>query len=120
MHTELARIASLQVALAICSLMASVYITHVGASAVAYGCFASFSNTVLLAWRYKQGKHKARLDAGWALRQAYRTVIERYMLIVILLVVGYELLGLLPLWILVGFVAGQVVWILALVKFKVG
>lgn len=120
MRIELARIASLQVALVICSLIASVYVTHNDFSALAYGCFVSFSNTVLLAWRYKQGQHKASLSAGWALKQAHRTVIERYVLVVVLLAVGYELLRLLPLWILAGFVAGQVAWIFALVKFKAG
>lgn len=125
MHPELARIASLQVALVMCSLVVSVCIMPVGASApvygaLAYGCFVSFSNTALLAWRYKQGKHKASLDARWALRQAYRTAIERYMLIVFLLAAGYKLLGLFPLWMLAGFVVGQVVWILTLVKFKAG
>jgi len=117
-HTELARIASLQAALVICSLVMSLYVVPV--SALAYGCFVSLSNTLLLAWRYKQGKYRASLNAGWALRQAYRTAIERYMLIVFLLAVGYKLLGLLPFWMLAGFVAGQVGWILALVKFKTG
>ncbi len=120
MHTELARIALLQIALVICSLMVGVYFRHVGLSALAFGLFVSFSNTVLLAWRYKQGKLRASLNAGWALKQAQRTVIERFILVVILLAVGYELLGLLPLWILSGFVAGQVVWIFALVKYKAG
>ena len=120
MHTELARIASLQVALVIFSLMASMYVTHVGIGALAYGCFVSFSNTVLLAWRYTQGKHRASLSARWALKQAQRTVIERFILVTILLAIGYELLGLQPLWILSGFVVGQVVWIFALVKYKAG
>ncbi|MEQ1838660.1 MAG: ATP synthase subunit I [Candidatus Nitrotoga sp.] len=120
MHIELVRVASLQVALVICSLVASIYVVPASTGALAYGCCVSFSNTMLLVWRYKQGKYRASLSAEWALRQAYRTVIERYMLVVFLLVVGYKLLELLPLWMLAGFVAGQVGWILGLIKFKAG
>ena len=120
MHPELARIASLQAVLVICSLVVSLYNDVVPVGALAYGCFVSLSNTLLLAWRYEQGKFRASLNARWALRQAYRTAIERYMLIVFLLAVGYKLLGFLPLSMLAGFVVGQVGWILALVKFKAG
>lgn len=113
-----ARLAGLQALLVLGSLVAGFYIIPVNANALAYGGGMALFNTLLLAWRFKQGERKVGLGTGWVLGQAYRTVVERYIWAILWFAVGYKLLGLAPLWMMAGFVAGQVGWVFALVLFK--
>lgn len=111
-----ARLAGLQALLVLGSLVAGFYVAP--ANAFGYGAGMALFNTLLLAWRFKQGESKVGLGAGWVLGQAYRTLVERYIWAILWFAVGYKLLGLAPLWMMAGFVAGQVVWVFALVLFK--
>jgi F0F1-type ATP synthase assembly protein I len=52
------------------------------------------------------------------LRHAYKTAIERFIWTIFLLLIGFKLLDLSPLWLLAGFVMGQAVWLLAPIWMK--
>lgn len=82
------------------------------AKSFVYGSCVALVSTLFMAWRLKQGEHRESLGADWALRQAYRTAIERFVWSAVMLAVGFGLLKLAPLWILAGFVVGQAAWLL--------
>ena len=69
------------------------------------------AGTLFLAWRFAAGRRHGHLGAEGVLRHAYRTAMERFMLVVFLLAIGLGLLKLTPLWLLAGFVSGQLAWL---------
>jgi F0F1-type ATP synthase assembly protein I len=77
-----------------------------------YGCSVALVSTLFLALRLKQGEKQENQVAEWALRQAYRTAIERFVWTAIMLAVGFGILRLAPIWMLAGFVVGQAAWLL--------
>ncbi len=83
------------------------------AGAVAYGGFAAALGTLLLAWRYARGRSREHLGADWILRDAYRTAVERFVLVACLLAAGLGLMKLAPVWLLAGFIWGQAAWLAA-------
>jgi ATP synthase protein I len=82
------------------------------AKSLIYGSCVAMLSTLILAWKLKQGESGESLGAEWALRQAYRTEIQRFVWTSVMLAVGFGLLKLPPLWMLLGFVMGQVAWLL--------
>jgi len=86
---------------------------RVTGTAMLYGGVAALANTGLLWWRWYQGLHKYDSDAGRHLRSFFRSSIERFFVVGILLAAGFLLLGLEPLALLAGFVIGQLAWIIA-------
>lgn len=112
MHLEHLRLASVQGAITIIgAAVAYVVVTPLAAKSVAFGSSVAMLGTLFLAWRLVTGKHRENLGAEWALRQAYRTAIERFMLIASLLVIGFGFFKLAPSWLLAGFVLGQLAWL---------
>ena len=107
------RLIKFQAVLVLGSLMASFYIAPEIGHALACGGAIALFNTLLLVWRARRGEHLAALSAGWALRQAYRSVIERYLWLMLLFAVVYKFSALPPMWVLIGFIAGQAGWVLA-------
>jgi hypothetical protein len=95
-----------------------IFVTPPASKSLVYGSFIALVSTLFLAWRFKQGERKESLGAEWALRQAYRTSIERFVWTAVMLGVGFGLLKLAPLWILAGFVVGQVAWLLVPIWMK--
>lgn len=87
-------------------------VTPLAAKSLVYGSCVALMSTVFLAWRFKQGVRQESMGAEWALRQAYRTAIERFVWVAVMLGVGFKLLELGPVWMLAGFVAGQAAWLL--------
>ena len=81
--------------------------------AALYGGGVSFANTVLLIWRWRQGALDYHCDAGRHLSSFYRSSMERFFVVVILLAVGLAWLDIDPLALLAGFVVGQIAWMLA-------
>ena len=81
--------------------------------AVLYGGLAALANTGLLWWRWYQGLHRYHSDAGRHLRSFFRSSVERFFVVGILLAAGFLLLRLEPLALLAGFVNGQLAWIIA-------
>ena len=78
---------------------------------IVYGNIVTLVGALLIALRHRQGQ--AQSEAGWVLRHAYKTAIERFVWTIFLLVMGFKLLELTPFWLLAGFVLGQAAWLLA-------
>lgn len=113
MRFEYIRLAGLQCAITIIGAALTYFfvVTPLAARSVAYGSCVALVGTLLLSWGLKQGERHKNLSAGWCLRQAYRTAIERFVVVVFLLAFGFKLLELAPLWMLAGFVGGQSAWL---------
>lgn len=88
------------------------------AKSLVYGSCVALLSTLFLAWRLRQGERRESLDADWALRQAYRTAVERFVWTTIMLATGFGLLKLAPFWMLAGFVVGQAAWLLVPIWMK--
>jgi len=80
------------------------------AKSIIYGNLIVLISALFLTWRHGQQQHA---KAEWVLRQAYKTVIERFAVTILLLLIGLKLLELSPLWLIAGFVMGQAAWLLA-------
>jgi F0F1-type ATP synthase assembly protein I len=114
MRSDQVRLAGLQGAMTLVGFAVTyVLVAPAAAVAAAYGGVAAVIGTLFLAWRYVRGKSQEHLGAEWILRQAYRTAIERLVLVACLLVVGFKFLKLAPLWLLAGFIWGQLAWLAA-------
>ncbi|MBI1174136.1 MAG: hypothetical protein GC139_02585 [Sideroxydans sp.] len=112
MHLEHVRLACVQGAITIISAaVAYVVVNPLAAKSVAFGSGVAMLATLFLVWRLVTGKRREGLGAEWVLWQAYRTAIERFMLVAALLVIGFELFKLAPSWLLAGFVVGQLAWL---------
>ena len=119
MSPEFARLALLQSAIIITgTFFTYIFVTPIASKALAYGGLVTLFSTLLVIWRQKQGKEKKEMEADWVLRQAYRTGIEKFTWTIIMLAVGFGLLRLTPLWTLVGFLVGQVAWLLIPILMK--
>lgn len=118
MRPEYIRLVGLQCAIMIIGALFTYFVvTPQAARSVAYGSCVALVSVLLLSWRLKQGA-RANIGAEWYLRQAYRTAIERFVLVVFMLAAGFGLLRLAPLWVLAGFVAGQAAWLAVPVLMK--
>lgn len=114
MRIEYIRLAGLQCAITITgSALAYLVVTHQAAGSVAYGGSVALANALWLSWRLGQAERQENTGAEKCLRHAYRTAIERFAGVLLLLALGFKLLQLAPLWLLAGFVAGQSAWLLA-------
>jgi ATP synthase protein I len=103
----------LVVAMVSAGLIAGAWGDAATALAVLCGGAVAVINAVLLWWRYRQGARDVHSDAARHLRSFYRSGLERFLVVCILLAAGLALTGLAPLPLLAGFVVGQLVWILA-------
>ena len=83
------------------------------AAAAIYGGVVALIGTLLLLWRMQSNKHKALKEAQQHLWIFYRSGVERFLVLSILLAIGMGTLKLVPLAVLVGFVASQLAWIIA-------
>lgn len=88
------------------------------ALALLYGACAALLNTGLLVWRFKRGERDYHCDAGRHLKSFYRSSLERYAVVGVWLAVGFGLLNLGGLPMLLGFVIGQLAWVLAALLFR--
>ena len=94
------------------------------ARAAWFGATIAIANTILIAWRMrpssKSNKDSARgeLGAQHYLRQFYRSWLERYLVVGVLLALGLGGLKLMPLALLAGFILGQLIWIVAPLTIK--
>lgn len=112
MRSDQVRLAGLQGAITIIGATVTyVFAAPQAAGSVAFGGFAAVIGTLFLAWRYVGGRGREYLGAEWILRHAYRTALERFVLVACLLAAGFELMKLAPLWLLAGFVWGQLAWL---------
>lgn len=100
------------------AVFAYLVVTPPAAKSLVYGNCIALVSTLFLAWRFRQGERRESLGAEWALRQAYRTSVERFVWVAIMLAVGFKILKLAPLWMLAGFVVGQAAWLMSPVWMK--
>ncbi len=82
------------------------------AEAALYGVLTALANTGLLMWRLRQGVREGSA-ARRPLAGAYRSSLERFALVALLLGLGMGVLGLQPFALTVGFALGQLGWFIA-------
>jgi hypothetical protein len=112
MRPDQTRLAGLQGVITIIgAAVAYAAVTPLAAKSVAFGGCVATMGTLLLAWRFVLGARQEHLGVEWVLRHAYRTAVERFVLAVCLLAIGFGVLKLAPFWLLAGFVFGQLAWL---------
>lgn len=86
-------------------------------SALAWGGLCGITNVLLTGWHaYKKIKH---VDAARQIRIMYRSVLERFFIVIGLIVFGLVKLHLAPMAIFLGFISCQLVYVVASVLIKV-
>lgn len=119
MDRQIRRVLSLQLALLLVASLGAYAIWGLGvAKAVGFGAGIASANTLMIAWRMRQGRTTSAAQPS--LSEFYRSWLERYLLVGALLAAGLSGLKLMPLGLLSGFILGQVIWILAPFAFEVG
>jgi len=88
------------------------------ASAALYGGSVALANSGLLVWHWRRGRYDYHCDGERHLRQFHRSSLERFFVVGFALAVGMYGLKLDPLAILLGFIVGQVAWILSAATLK--
>jgi len=88
------------------------------AAAVWFGGAVATCNILLLVWRRHRAASGRALSAGASLWLLYRTALERFVLVALLLALGLGVLKLHPLALLTGFVVGQLALVLTGLKEK--
>jgi len=88
------------------------------ACAVWFGGLVAAGNVLMLAWRRQRALRGRALSAGASLRLLYRTALERFILVALLLALGLGVLDLHPPGLLTGFVVGQLALLLTGMKGK--
>lgn len=114
MESSVHRTAVLQIGISVVA-GAIAYALEGGAEAVAaiYGGAVALIGTLLLLWRMQSSKHKTLKEAQQHLWIFYRSGLERFLVIGILLAIGMGTFKFVPLAVLIGFVASQLAWIIA-------
>ncbi len=108
------RAAAVQTALIVAvALLALAWKGWPVALAVIYGGLAAWLNAAMLYWRWVQGTRRFHSDPGRHLRSFYRSSMERFLMVGLWLAAGLAWLGLAPLAVVAGFVAGQLAWLIA-------
>lgn len=79
------------------------------ALAAVFGAAIGVANTLLLRRHLIMAAREARADAALNLRKAFRCVVERWLMTIVLFSVGFLVLKLSALAVLVGFIATQLV-----------
>jgi len=72
-----------------------------------YGGSIALANTLLQRWHLIGSATQAKSDAGMNLRKAYRCVIERWLLTIVMFAVGFAVLRLSAGPVMAGFIVTQ-------------
>jgi len=119
MDRQIRRVLSLQLALLLVASLGAYAIWGLWvATAVCFGAGIATANTLMIAWRMRQ--RRTTPAAQPSLGEFYRSWLERYLLVGVLLAAGLGGLKLMPLGLLSGFILGQVIWILATLLQSIG
>jgi ATP synthase protein I len=78
------------------------------AVAASYGGTVALANTLFLVWRMRQGEQQLDANVSRQLLSFYRSSLERFVIVGLLLATGMGVLHLAGLPLLAGFVFGQV------------
>lgn len=100
-------------AVGLAALVAGLFGEVGTALAVLYGGGVAVANVSLLLWRWHKGVRDFHCDVGRHMKSFYRSSMERFFVVVILLAAGLAWFGIDPLALLAGFVVGQMAWMLA-------
>ena len=112
MRPEQYRLAGFQGVITIIGATGSyVFVSPWAAESAAFGGCVAIIGALFLGWRFVAGASGEHLGAEWILRHAYRTALERFVLVAALLAIGFEVLKLSPFWMLAGFIGGQLAWL---------
>jgi len=82
-------------------------------AACLFGGGVALLSSGLLVWRWHRGLRDYHCDGGRHLRSFYRSALERFVVVGILLAAGFAMLNLAPLPLLSGFIVGQLAWVIA-------
>lgn len=119
MDHPIRRVLNLQLALLLFASFSAYAVWGLSvALALAFGAGIAVANTLMIAWRMRQGRKQTTTQPS--LSEFYRSWLERYLLVGVLLAAGLGGLKLMPLGLLSGFILGQVIWILAPLTFEAG
>lgn len=88
-----------------------------GLGAVSGGAIA-LVNTQLLVWRMRQPLNGPEVGRQ-QVRLLYRSAVERFAVVLVLLAIGFKVLKLAPLALVLGFVACQMIWIVYSIMFGI-
>jgi ATP synthase protein I len=83
------------------------------ASAVLYGGVVALVNIGLLVWRWRRGQYHYHCKGERHLRQFRRSSLERFIVVGIMLAAGMVGLKFGSLSVLLGFIVGQVAWMIS-------
>ncbi len=95
------------------SVLAWMWLGGGVAAAVLYGGSAALANIGLLVWRWRRGRYDYHCDGGRHLQQFRRSMMERFFVVATILAVGIVILTVEPLPMLVGFIVGQIAWMIS-------
>lgn len=108
-------------AVAVCGL-AAWWIWDLQIWPFTYGGMVAMANTGLLAWRWREGLREFHGDGRKHLKRFRRSQKERFFVVVSLLAAGFAhglmAPGFPSLAVLVGFVVGQLAWLVAVATLK--
>lgn len=111
MHSEYIRLQVLQlVAVLIGALIVYWQANTLASKSYAYGSVVVMVGVTILALQHRWSESRIEKVES-VLRHAYKTAIQRFVGAIFLLAVGFKLLNLAPLWLITGFVVGQVTWL---------
>lgn len=104
----LVRLAAVQVGVALLGAGLGLALYGAGvAKAMLAGGMVALTNALMLGWRMRTGRRDLHQDAHRHLRAFYRSSLERFFIVGLLLVAGLGPLSLKPAPLLAGFVMGQ-------------
>lgn len=95
-----------------------VWLSSGQAVAVLYGSAVALANSGLLVWRWRAGRYDYHCDGERHLRQFHRSMLERFFVVGTALALGMFGLRLDPLPVVLGFIVGQVAWLIAVAALK--
>jgi hypothetical protein len=81
--------------------------------AIAYGSLVALSNSALLIRRWYIGLYDYHCDPQRHMLSFYRSSIERFVVVGILLALGMVVLKLTPMVMILGFIVGQLTWVVS-------
>ncbi|MCL2872571.1 MAG: ATP synthase subunit I [Betaproteobacteria bacterium] len=120
MRAEYRRLIGLQgVVTVVGAAIAFFAVSGLAAGSFVFGGGIVLASAAYLAWRFEQGRRLKKASPQWHVSQAYVTAFQRFLWAAGMLVVGFKLLELAPLWMLAGFFGGQAVWLAAPIWVKV-
>jgi len=83
------------------------------AKATLYGGAVALMGTLLLLWRMRRSKRKMLPEPHQHVWLFYRSSLERFLVVCAFLALGMGPFNFVPVAVVIGFVAGQLAWVIA-------